>query len=222
MDGTASPLRARLALLLVMTLSLSPWSPPVPTDRAPWPWPWHSSSPSTFSNEPRLRFRAPVPSSSSSSSDCLRMQSSPSSSYSSSSSSSSSSRAGPPPTFFAHALHNDNVTTLNNFVTRDPLTGKPVGDNSSVPTRSVVGFVQDCVGIAPHQRGTLCGARGSYLAGHYLWVAATEADAVTVGPTMPVTSTVSHKSTKCIKPKHNQSTRVMPPPPPLPGAVRTA
>ena len=31
----------------------------------------------------------------------------------------------------------------------------------------------------PRQQGTLCGARGAFLAGHYLWVAATEADAVT-------------------------------------------
>jgi hypothetical protein len=83
--------------------------------------------------------------------------------------------------FLASALHNDtSLTSQNNFVTRDPNTGNPVGDTTNAPTRSVVGFVQDCVGFSPHRIGTLCGARGAYLQGHYLWVAATEADAVTV------------------------------------------
>mmetsp|Transcript_43699 Transcript_43699/g.70247 ORF Transcript_43699/g.70247 Transcript_43699/m.70247 type:complete len:380 (+) Transcript_43699:185-1324(+) len=44
----------------------------------------------------------------------------------------------------------------------------------------MVGFVQDCAGFTPNLRGSLCGARGSYLTGHYLWVAATEIDTVTV------------------------------------------
>ncbi len=55
-----------------------------------------------------------------------------------------------------------------------------VGDTETAPRRSMVGFVQDCAGFPPRQSGTLCGARGAYLRGHYLWVAATQVDAVTV------------------------------------------
>ena len=54
-----------------------------------------------------------------------------------------------------------------------------VGDTTTPPARSTVGFVQDCAGFPPRQSGTLCGARGAFLGGHYLWVAATQVDAVT-------------------------------------------
>lgn len=57
---------------------------------------------------------------------------------------------------FASVLHDNNITSLNNVVTRDPTTGKPVGDTSSAPTRSVVGFVQDCDGYTPRQHGAGC------------------------------------------------------------------
>ena len=62
---------------------------------------------------------------------------------------------------------------LQRFVT------SAVGDTETAPRRSMVGFAQDCNGL-PRQKGTLCGARGAYLRGHYLWVAATQVDAVTV------------------------------------------
>ena len=88
---------------------------------------------------------------------------------------------------FAHALHNDNFTAANNIVPRDPATGALMGDLTSGPTRSTVGFVQDCPGLPGSTQGassggtgTLCGARGAYLAGHHLWVAAAASDAVTV------------------------------------------
>ena len=69
------------------------------------------------------------------------------------------------------SLHDGNSSA---FVT------SAVGDTETAPRRSMVGFVQDCNGFPPRQSGTLCGARGAYLRGHYLWVAATQVDAVTV------------------------------------------
>ena len=89
---------------------------------------------------------------------------------SSSSSSSSSS------TLFALAAHDDVYS--GGIITVDS-RGNPVGDTVSAPARSMVGFVQDCVGIPPKNSGSLCGARGSYLHGHYLFVAATLQNAVT-------------------------------------------
>ena len=85
-------------------------------------------------------------------------------------------------------MHNNNITSYNNLLTRDK-DGNVVGDVTSPLTRTVLGFVQDCAGVPPRQQGTLCGAKGSYLAGHYLWVAATDVDTVTAvdlyRPSMP-------------------------------------
>ena len=83
------------------------------------------------------------------------------------------------PPFFAEALHDGNDTVVFAGVTVD-VDGNPVGDTTTPPGRSMVGFVQDCAGFPPRQSGTLCGARGAYLRGHYLYVAATQVDAVTV------------------------------------------
>ena len=83
------------------------------------------------------------------------------------------------PPFFAEALHDGNDTVVFAGVTVD-VDGNPVGDTTTPPGRSMVGFVQDCAGFPRRQSGTLCGARGAYLRGHYLYVAATQVDAVTV------------------------------------------
>jgi hypothetical protein len=101
------------------------------------------------------------------------------SSSSSSPSSSSSSSSPPLSRLFAEALHDGNDTVVFVGVTVDA-DGNPVGDTTTPPGRSMVGFVQDCAGFPPRQSGTLCGARGAYLSGHYLYVAATQVDAVTV------------------------------------------
>jgi len=69
------------------------------------------------------------------------------------------------------SLHDGNSSALETSA---------VGDTETAPRRSMVGFVQDCNGFPPRQSGTLCGARGAYKRGHYLWVAATQVDAVTV------------------------------------------
>ena len=71
----------------------------------------------------------------------------------------------------ADSLHDGNSSALETST---------VGDTDTAPRRSMVGFVQDCNGFPPRQSGTLCGARGAYKRGHYLWVAATQVDAVTV------------------------------------------
>jgi hypothetical protein len=71
----------------------------------------------------------------------------------------------------ADSLHDGNSSALGTST---------VGDTDTAPRRSMVGFVQDCNGFPPRQSGTLCGARGAYKRGHYLWVAATQVDAVTV------------------------------------------
>lgn len=71
----------------------------------------------------------------------------------------------------AESLHDGNASALETST---------VGDTDTAPRRSMVGFVQDCNGFPPRQSGTLCGARGAYKRGHYLWVAATQVDAVTV------------------------------------------
>ena len=72
----------------------------------------------------------------------------------------------------SNSMHDSNASAVTN--------SDPVGDTTTAPRRSMVGFVQDCVGFPPRQTGTLCGARGAFLSGHYLWVAATQVDAVTV------------------------------------------
>ena len=71
----------------------------------------------------------------------------------------------------ADSLHDGNSSALETST---------VGDTDTAPRRSMVGVVQDCNGFTPRQSGTLCGARGAYKRGHYLWVAATQVDAVTV------------------------------------------
>jgi hypothetical protein len=90
--------------------------------------------------------------------------------------SSSSSSSSSSSTLFALAAHDDVYS--GGIITVDS-RGNPVGDTVSAPARSMVGFVQDCVGIPPKNSGSLCGARGSYLHGHYLFVAATLQNAVT-------------------------------------------
>lgn len=77
------------------------------------------------------------------------------------------------------ALHDGNDTDHTVGVTVDA-DGNPIGDAVTQPARSMVGFVQDCSGFPPTQSGTLCGARGAYLHGHYLYVAATQVDTVSV------------------------------------------
>ena len=77
------------------------------------------------------------------------------------------------------ALHDGDDADHTVGVTVDE-DGNPIGDAVTQPARSMVGFVQDCSGFPPTQSGTLCGARGAYLHGHYLYVAATQVDTVSV------------------------------------------
>ena len=96
----------------------------------------------------------------------------------------------------ARALHDGNDTDHTVGVTVDE-NGNPIGDAVTQPARSMVGFVQDCSGFPPTQSGTLCGARGAYLHDHYLYVAATQVDTISVvdvyRPDMPtVAGSVTH------------------------------
>ena len=99
-------------------------------------------------------------------------------------------------TKLARALHDGNDTDHTVGVTVDE-NGNPIGDAVTQPARSMVGFVQDCSGFPPTQSGTLCGARGAYLHDHYLYVAATQVDTISVvdvyRPDMPtVAGSVTH------------------------------
>ena len=100
-------------------------------------------------------------------------------------------------TKLARALHDGNDTDHTVGVTVDE-NGNPIGDAVTQPARSMVGFVQDCSGFPPTQSGTLCGARGAYLHDHYLYVAATQVDTISVvdvyRPDMPTVAGVSHTS----------------------------